>query len=100
MYERLNNNVVVVHESVPHWLYYLIQMEYTKNMYYRTKFFFRPSSAVMCTVQNGLWGDTNSSVIRYTKYDLCADCAMQKKATHRDDNHALLLKVWKKISMN
>jgi hypothetical protein len=58
----------------------------------QNQIFFWPSTVVMCTVDNGLWGgDPNICVIRYTKHGLCADCTVQINATHRDDNHALLL---------
>jgi hypothetical protein len=64
--------MAVIHECVPHWMYYLIQMEYTKNMYYRTKIFLQPSSVVMCTEVNG-WGRLTAVPLGNTKHGLCAD---------------------------
>jgi len=87
----------VIRACVLHCLYYLIQMEYTKIMYYRTKFFFS-HHLWSCVLWRMVWrkGVTNRCVIRYTKHGLCADCTVQIYATHRDDNHALLLQVFKK----
>jgi hypothetical protein len=42
-------------DYAPHWLHYLIKMEYTMKIYYKAKIFLQPSSVIVYTMVNG-WG--------------------------------------------